>query len=376
MAPHAPRLRPAGPGRSSRSTLALGLGAALLGLAGTACSTSSSSSTTTPPTQLAVSPESFLGDVACSSEAGGLQAYVVTLDAWTDATDTTPFTLGSSFPTTCARSVVFRDVLVSDLLYTAEIDGYDRPADQLTPFGGASSGSRQMLDAGTAQPVSPRWRTRCGHDGSDATLALPGETHFVTGCEPLTDDAPSTTMITFPPSAALGADPCATAPSMDITPEGSSLAAIAGVACDAAPVVYAQGIVDGQAYYFYVTAEAAGVTLGTECFVTARAGLTGTPLCNAISAEGDLSLSLDGLYVGDRELCPLSYGFDVALAGAVLNAEPLPCGTAAHVGPLPSGDTTLDITVLDDVGLPTGNAAICTATVLPGKTVQAQCTVP
>jgi hypothetical protein len=376
MAPYAPGRLPAGPGRSPRSTLAYGLGAALLGLGATACSSDSNSAVTEAPTQIAISPESFLGDVACSSETGGLQAYVVTLDQWADASDTTPFTLGSSFPTTCARAIVFRDVLVAGTFYTAEIDGYEQPAEQLSPFGGASSGSRQMLSVGAEQPIAPRWRTRCGHDGSDATPAIPGETHFVTGCAPLSDDAPSTTMITFPPSAALGAEPCATAPSMDIEPEGSSLAPLDGVACDAAPVVYAQGIVDGQAYYFYVTADADGVALGTECFVTARAGLSGTPLCNAISAEGDLSVSLDGLYVGDRELCPLTYGFDVALDGDVLNAEPLPCGTDAHVGPLPSGDTTLDITVLDDLGQPTGNTATCTATVLPGKTVQTLCLVP
>ena len=162
---------------------------------------------------------------------------------------------------------------------------------------------------------------------------------------------------------------------MSIQPDGSSLSAVTGVACDSAPVVYAQGIVDGRGYYFYVTAEADGASLGTECFVTARAGLTVTPLCNAISTQGDISVSLDGLYVTDRDLCPSGYGFDLALDGEVLNDMPLPCGTVAHVGPLAAGNTVLEATVLDEQGQPTGTGAGCAAVVLPGKTVQAQCTV-
>ena len=346
-----------------------------LGLALAACSPDEGATPGPAATQVAVSPESFLGDVECSSVAGGLRSYVVTLSAWDDATDSTPFTLGSSYPTTCARLVAFRDVIVVGKLYTAEIDAYGVAAENLTAFGEPSSGDRLMLDARTEDPVTPRWRTRCGHDGSDGTMALPNVTRFVTGCDPLTDQAPSSSLISFPPSAALGADPCATAPSMSILPEDPSLSPVTGVTCGAAPIVYAQGIVDGRGYYFYVTAEADGTPLGTECFVTARAGLTVTPLCNAISSQGDVSVSLDGLSVTDRDLCPVGYAFDLTLDGTVLNHEPLPCGTEAHVGPLPPGDTVLGAVVLDEQSQPDGTGATCAATVLAGKTVQAQCTV-
>jgi hypothetical protein len=300
---------------------------------------------------------------------------VVTLSVWDDANDPSPFTLGSSYPTTCARAVAFRDVLVAGKLYTAEIDGYQLPAGSLAPFGESSSGARQMLDIESGEPVAPRWQTHCGHDGGDATLAAANEVRFVTSCDPLSDETATAGTIVFPPGAALGADPCATAASIDIQPDDPSLPAVTALGCDASPVTYDQGIADGRGYGFYVTAERDGVALGTECFAVARAGLAVTPLCNAISSMGDVRVSLDGLAAGDHDLCPAGYGFDLALDGDVLNPVPLPCGTAAQVGSFAPGELVLEATVLDDAAEPTGDTASCTASVLAGTTVAAECIV-
>jgi len=311
--------------------------------------------------------------VKCSADPGALRSYVVTLFQWASPEDVDPFAVGSSYPTPCSRTVTFNTLVTPGLYYTGEIDGYEQVAAALVPFGGASSGARYMLDATTSATVSPRWTTRCGHAANDATLAIANEARFLTSCDALVDSTPTAASIQFPPEAALGADPCKTAPTFDIHPEGSGLPPATGVLCDAPAVSYVDGVQAGQGYYFYVTALAGTVELGTECFATASPGIAVTPLCNAISSSGDIELSLAGLTVGATAVCPAGGTFNIALAGKPLNAAPLSCSAQAHIGPLSAGPTSLDIAVRDSLGASYGPGATCTAAVEPGRSVHATC---
>lgn len=84
-------------------------------------------------TAMSVDPDSFLGSVACSGQPGAMQSYVATL---TDVTDPeNHFVLPSSPPTSCAQSVYFQYVTIGHV-YTADVDGYPLPAQQLVPLCG------------------------------------------------------------------------------------------------------------------------------------------------------------------------------------------------------------------------------------------------
>jgi hypothetical protein len=135
-----------------------------LGLLSLACSGSSTTTTTiVRPELIAVSPDDFLGAVACEDgeAAGALHSYVATLfdvTLPTDAgTDDPGFQLPSSPPTPCTQPVTFSFV-VSDHLYVAVVDGYDRPATVLAPL---APGSRLLFGA-SAERVAPLWAASCG----------------------------------------------------------------------------------------------------------------------------------------------------------------------------------------------------------------------
>ncbi len=83
-------------------------------------------------TSVSVDPSAFLGAVECSTLPGGMQSYVATV---TDQTG--GFTLASSPPTACSQAAFFEDIVSGDG-FTAEVDGYEEPSDQLVPTCGAS----------------------------------------------------------------------------------------------------------------------------------------------------------------------------------------------------------------------------------------------
>ena len=324
-------------------------------------------------TTIVVEPSAFLGDgVACSPNPGALQAYVVTLTAWSG--DSAPFVLGSSFPTPCALGVQFRNLVIAGNVYTAEIDAYDRAAVTLAPWGSASGGARQMTDAATGDIVPPRWTTRCGHGPSDGVLAEASSYNFITECDPLVDSAPSTTAVSLAPSDALGADPCSRAASFDVaSPE---LPPATDIACDAAPLIYAADA--GRGYHFYVAAKSdtalASADLGAECFAQAVVGQTVPAECAPLAADGGARLDAPALDGNGLPLCSAGRSFVVSLAGEVLTDVPVACGQSALVSPLAPGDYSFDLVVRDEGA--TVGAATCVVAIRPGKTTTAVCTVP
>ena len=134
------------------------------------------------PTEVAVRPSDFLGDVSCSTNPGAMRSYVVTLTAYDDAEDVTGFTLGSSVPAPFSFVAGFREVVTVGKRYTAEVDGYDLPPEQLAPFGGASSGARQMRHSDTGEVLTPRWSTQCGKAAGSAVTASLNERVYVRPC--------------------------------------------------------------------------------------------------------------------------------------------------------------------------------------------------
>lgn len=349
------------------------LASALLALACASCSTDDDSDEDVSDTLIIVSPTSFLGGVACSTEPGAMQSYVATLYVWADAEDTTAFTVGSSYPTPCSRSVTFQSLVTAGAHYTADVDGYDRPASELAPFGGTSSGAREMLDAETDARVTPRWTTSCGTSAADAVTAVEYTARFVPNCEPLSDAMPTTAAISFPPAVALGDAPCAVAASLTVTPEATTLAP-AELGCDAEPLRWEEGVEPDRGYYFYVAAQGEDGLYGTECFATARTGVTVTPICNGLSTTGSVVIRLAGLSNDDAPLCAEGLGFEVTLGdGTLLTQAPVPCSAQAQLGALEPGPIVLGVRVVDGAGTPTGDTAQCTAEVRAGTAVEASC---
>lgn len=278
---------------SATRTRAFALGALALA-ACTEDSTTSYDDITT--TAIAVDPQTFLGEVACSAQPGALQSYVATI---TDVTEpTAPFTLPSSGPLPCSVTALFRYVVLGHV-YTAQVDAYDVAAGTLAPFGGSSSGSRVMLDASGAA-VTPRWTTEC----SDPALAQEFAEAPVGACAPLEDRGASTaTVIRVDPARSLGALDCEAVPSFDIHPDDAALPAVVGLACDAGGVDFGEGLVPGTTYGFAVSATLGAVPLAARCFATAAAGRTVTATCDALTSKGSLAVAFADVVPADGATC-------------------------------------------------------------------------
>jgi len=80
-------------------------------------------------TSVSVDPVAFLGGVTCENGPGGMESFVATI---VDTAVDGGFVLPSSAPTPCTQSAYFEYVTLGDS-YTAQVDGYDLPPEQLVP---------------------------------------------------------------------------------------------------------------------------------------------------------------------------------------------------------------------------------------------------
>lgn len=323
------------------------------------------------PTEVAVDPLDFRGDVGCSVNDGAMKSYVMTLYHYDTVDDGTPFTIGSTVPTPCALYAGFRNVIVvGDSVnhrYTADVDAYDVPVELLVPFGGGSSGARQMRHAETGEIVPPRWTTQCGGSAATGARAIGNRRVFVRPCEPLTDVAPTPTQLAVPPSAVLGGEPCSVADSYSISFDSGGLPDTAAIPCDAADGFVFEADA-GETYEIYATAMVGGALQGSECLAVGRAGETVTPLCSALSAHGSVSLSLDD------DVCPAGHFYDVLdVNEGALNLVPIPCDQSVQLGPFVAGIRLFETAVYDAMGTAVGPGQSCAADVMPGKRVVATC---
>src|SRR5688572_25232772 len=138
-----------------------------VGLAFVSCNEETPPNTILPtPTSVIITPEAFLGDVACGTETGGLLAYQATLLDVTEGLQGAP-TLPSSPVVDCTSTVVFETVQINHR-YAAIVTAFDRSG-----LRAESEGSQTIVDD-DGNPVSPQWATRClGHDG-EVDMALGG----------------------------------------------------------------------------------------------------------------------------------------------------------------------------------------------------------
>ncbi|WP_437641138.1 hypothetical protein [Sorangium sp. So ce854] len=347
-------------------------------------------------TSLTIDPLAFLGDVRCSNEPGAIRSYVATLTDESAAGG--PVSLASSPPVPCSSRVSFTFV-VEGHEYTARIDGYEQYAEELTPLGDETSGSRHMLLDGA--PVAPRWTWACpgpdAADDADKLVAATGVNVVVQGCAPLTGSTdPASAAIVIDPASALGALRCDgdAIASFDIVPEDGALAPVLGVGCPPAePVVYDLGVAPGRAYSFRLEAkDAAGALLfGSSCFAAASKGITVTATCDALSATGALELDLGALLADEDLACGAGASTYTATvlppqgdqSGAEeLQVGPVPCGDRALLSALVPGAYQARVEVRDaGGGTPVRDAgggtpvlyADCSGEVRPGATTRAAC---
>jgi hypothetical protein len=275
-------------------------------------------------------------------------------------------------PTPCSLVAGFRDVILINQRYTADIDAYDVPIEDLTPFGGFASGARQMRDATTGEVVAPRWTTHCGGGAATAAIAQVQRRVFVRPCDPLVDHDPSATQLAVPPSAVLGADACSVADSYDISFDQGGLPAATSIPCGAADgALY--DVEDGVTYVIYATAMVDGALSGSLCLATGRQGETVTPTCQPLTPNGNAKLELATLMNGAEPVCPDGALYDVLADGSdALNPVPIPCNQAANLGPFPPGLMLFSALIYDSMGAAVSSAS-CSAIIEPGRIVDAVC---
>ncbi|WP_104981785.1 hypothetical protein [Sorangium cellulosum] len=369
------------PARSAGRALAL----AAVALA--ACTSSGNDDEQQVQMSLTIDPAAFLGDVRCSNEEGAIRSYVATLTD--ESAEGGPTLLASSPPIPCSSRVTFTEI-VEGRSYRAEIDGYGRFAEELTPRGGETSGSREML-AGR-DTVDPRWTWACSGPDEGGIVARKGVNVVFRGCSPLTADTdPQPTAIELDPTRALGALRCeadgGTVASFDIVPEDGALAPVLGITCppEQTPTYNLDdlGVPPGRAYSFRLEArDAAGaVAFGSACVAVADEGVTAAAACDPLSATGALEIDLDALLAEEDLACgdgASVYFATVAPAGQTEAEElligPVPCGERAFVSPLVPGVYGASVEVLDRKGDPVRTAA-CDGEVRPGATTRAACAV-
>lgn len=153
------------------------------------CGDSSTTDEAEQDTVVIVSPDDFLGEVACADWPGAMRRYVATLiDVSDDLVDLgseiTDFALPSSDVVDCQYPVGFARVVV-DHLYVARIEGYDRV--DIEP---AAPGSSLVVEKATGNLVTPKWQTSCGQTGAlgadGPVTPIELGSVYVTGCDPLT----------------------------------------------------------------------------------------------------------------------------------------------------------------------------------------------
>lgn len=344
-------------------------------LGGAACAQdSTTTSSFDVPTEIAISPPDFLGGVRCSPFEGGARSYVVTLLQWDSLDDDEPFVVGSSKPAPCSVELGFRTFVNAERLYSAEIDVYQEPAEELEPAGGDNTGARRMLRGG--EPVVPRWRTQCGGGPSTATLPIVDRKSFIRPCDPLEAAVDAPTQLTFAPSDVLGETPCDVAPSLSLEVDLGEVTVPDELACDAEPLVVPLAPDSNTTLYVTATFLADGLLRGTSCTFRSAPGVTVGPTCAELARTGSLTLDPQALTAADDTLlCPPGGFFQVLEEGTPLNPVPLPCGQAAALAGLEPGPRVLELRFSDANGASTEALATCTALIEPGRDSAGVCEV-
>jgi hypothetical protein len=345
------------------------------------------------PTLVEVSPDDFLGDVACLDAPGAMRRYVATVfDVGPDdgaggessggaGNAETEFALPSSTVVggngqpaaiPCTQNVGFSHV-VPGHKYRAEIDGYDR--DDLVAL---APGLRVMTDPLTLERVAPRWTTSCGKPPVTSRRFI---VRRIGSCKPLEDSAePGETLVEVRLEGALGMLECGTdAGAIDrfeVVPPGE---AAVGAACG--ETVTLAGLEPGRATLSLpLRAFEAGAlepTWGTTCLVEVLPGVTTVATCLPLSSTGVLEIDpLEALAALGLECTATAFAeLDVEVEGEapeLRHVPPTACGRALRFQGREAGAATARATARFSDGT-RSPAALCTATIVPGETAIATC---
>ncbi len=369
------------------STLALACSGA------SAClTTTSTDSGSIAPTQITLRPEAFAGNLPCSKLPGSWKTWVATL---TDVTDRDhPFTLGSSYPTSCSMPVSFAFVIEGHR-YHARVDAYDR--DDIVPYGPPGSGSPHMIDPATGMDVSPRWTASCpaegaptdpqqeadaGSGGFDTNGAVAVANMNVTfpACSQLEEKLPgSPASIVVDLSTIRTTQTCGDGEGQIDRYVVTPLAPLPPqtVECDATATF--EPVTDNGTYRFHVDAFEPGVTSprwGTNCLAVAKSGLAIPAACDALTDTGSMRIDIVGLLKAAGRSCGADdvAKYSATLVGASIPAATNACSQDVTFRSLAAGNWQAVVDGLS-ASCDTVFTAFCEAAVSPADTSTATCSL-
>lgn len=354
----------------------------------------------THPTMIELSPETFLGEVPCTEQPGGLTRYVATLTDVTarleaaggangtgddGAAGEADFALPSTAPVPCLSGVGFGFV-VPGRKYEALIEGYD--TDQVVP---RASGSRVMVrleppqdpttpeaqQAIAAAPaLAPRWSAIC-----KATTAV-ARTVLQASCEQFVAAEGGTSELRLSVSKLLGDLECGAEPGQ-VERLNVSLDAGDGVprelelACDPTADAIFSELPPRKTVTAYVAAFSAGSTqplAGAKCEALTVTSASVTASCARLSQVGTLRVDLPQALASADLTCSSAALTDVLVdvpgEDAARSFPPPDCLQPLDIG-FGVGPAAVTVTVLNvDQELA---SLTCGAEIAPGKLVVANC---
>jgi hypothetical protein len=350
------------------------------------------------PTMIEIPPESFLGDVPCTLQEGGLTRYVATLTDVTERNENAggagggsgegvggegDVTLASSGPVPCRAGVGFGFV-VPGRQYTAVIEGYDtsvlRPRAPGSPLMVAATADLTEAELAKAPPVTPRWRASC-----PATTAVAVTVVQAVGCTTLAlepDAAERDTELVLSTAALLGGLECGEEPGqverfsirLDA---GEPEARVLELPCDASVDAVFSSLKSGVSASAFVSAFSAGSLqpfAGATCNALTLPGARVTAHCAKLNSFGTLRVNLVealaavGLTCSTSELSAVLV--DVTGETAVRSVAPPACLQPFDHG-FPAGAATVTLAVMN--GEEELASLICAGEVVPGAVVPAIC---
>jgi hypothetical protein len=350
------------------------------------------------PTMIEIPPESFLGDVPCTLQEGGLTRYVATLTDVTARNENAggagggssdgaggegDVTLASSAPVSCRAGVGFGFV-VPGRQYTAVIEGYDtselRPRAPGSPLMVAAGPDAAGADLAKAPTVAPRWRASC-----PATTAVSFTVVQAVGCTALKlepDAVERETELVLSTTALLGGLECGEGPGQV---ERFSIRLDAGeteprlleLPCDPATDAVFSSLksrVSASAFVTAFSAESPEPFAGATCNAVTSPGVRVTATCAKLNPLGTLRVNLVDALAQVGLACSTtdvsSVVVDVTGETALRPIAPPACLQPFDHG-FPAGAATVTLSVMN--GEEQLASLTCAGVVVPGAVVPAIC---
>lgn len=351
------------------------------------------------PTMIEIPPESFLGDVPCTLEDGGLTRYVATLTDVTVRNENAggagggssdgiggegDVTLASSAPVSCRAGVGFGFV-VPGHQYTAVIEGYDTsvivPRAPGSPLMVAATPKAKPSEVAKAPPVAARWRATC-----PATTAVSVTVVQAAGCtklELVEGAEERDTELELSTSSLLGSLECGVEPgqverfsiSLDV---GEPQPRLLELPCDAAGKALFSNLparVSASAFVSAFSADSTQPFAGATCTALTLPSARVTASCAKLNQMGTLRVRLTKALAAAGLVCDAA-SVDEVLVDVPGEAEPRRIPPPDCLQPFDhgfaAGAAAVTVTALDK-GAQQLASLTCAGEVVPGGLVEAIC---